>query len=127
MIDRKIYSIITEKDYCNEEEDIINIIIEIYNERVSEENFKDTIMTELYSHFEKTEKEYRDVIIDVLGYDIPGTTQNKMRNLQRIAKLLKKNTYVDNIIIKCKEKKRDLESQKSSYFSYLSPILRLFF
>lgn len=127
MIDRKIYSIITEKDYCNEEEDMINIIIEIYKERVDEENFKDTIMTELYSHFEKTEKEYRDVIIDVLGYDIPGTTQNKMRNLQRITKLLKKNTYVDNIIIKCKEKKRYLESQKSSYFSYLSPIFGLFF
>jgi hypothetical protein len=114
MTDGKIYSIITEKDYCNEEEeDMINIIIEIYKERVNEENFKNIIMTELYSHFEKTEKEYRDVIIENLGYDIPGVIQNKMRNLQRITKLLKKDTYVDNIIIKCREKISNLIKQNS--------------
>jgi hypothetical protein len=114
MQDRKIYLIIAGKDYCNnDEEDVINVIIEIYKERVNEENFKNTIMTELYSNFEKTEEEYRTKIIDILGYDIAGATKNKMRNLQRITKLLKKDTYVDNIIIKCQEK-YNLEKQNAS-------------
>jgi hypothetical protein len=98
-------------------------------EKIKEENIKITIMTEFYLQFDNFTSDYIKTISDLLEYDIPGVIQIKMRNMQQAKKFLKKESYVDEIIIKCKERIQELEKQQSSYFDYVNPkkILGLFF
>ncbi len=121
MTDRNNYRIITSKENYDDN-DIIDIILEIYKEKIQEENIKNIIMTEFYLQFDIFTSEYIKTISELLEYDIPGVIQIKMRNMQKVTKLLKKDSYVDEIIIRCKEKNKELEQQKSSYFDYINPI-----
>lgn len=119
-MDKNNYRIITKKNNYDDE-DIISIILEIYKEKIWDNDIKNIIMTDLHDQFYFCSNEYIKMISKILDNDIPSDIQIKMRNMKNVVNLLKKINYVDNIIIKTREI-YILEQQKSSYFNYINPI-----